>query len=256
MDFNGDWTYKFKGERTAAGYEVYDLSLDGEGTVEMDIPGVGTAVMDFTVDGYRYLRTSDLATVEESMNLEMSTSIAGIELSIQMDFEASYDPPLNDLGFPLDMGKAWNITTTYASSSTFVMTMGDDTNSETSSDTTSESYGFECEYMESITVPAGTFESYKVKQSEDDGDTIYTYISEESGLFVKSEMYNEDDELEMVMKLKSYSFGEGQGAFDIMDYWWFLIIIIIVVVTLAAVAAVRSRRRKEEYPPPPPEYEM
>jgi hypothetical protein len=251
MEFNGDWTYKVKGEKTVAGYEVYDLSLDGDGTVEMEIPSVGTAVMDFTVDGYRYLRISDLATVKESMNLEMSTSIAGIELSIEMFLEGSYSPPLNDFGFPLDVGKEWNFTLTYGSSSTFVMTMGDDTNSETESDTSTESYSFKCESKESITVSAGTFESYKVKQIEDDDDYIYTYISEKTGLFVKSEMYDDEGDLQMVMELKSYS--KGQDAFAIMDYWWLLILIIIVVVALVAVAAVRSRRSKEEIPPPPPE---
>jgi hypothetical protein len=77
MEFSGDWTYEVKGEKTVAGHEVYD----------------------------RYLRISDLASVEENMTLEMSAEILGIEMSIQMYLEVSYAPPLNDFGFPLDVDK-------------------------------------------------------------------------------------------------------------------------------------------------------
>jgi hypothetical protein len=256
MQFSGDWTYKVKEEKTVAGHEVYDFVLDGDGSVEMEIPSLGTAIMDYTVEGYRHVRISDLATVKDVMSLDMSTSIAGIELSIRMSFVMSFDPPENDFGFPLDVGKEWNSTSSVESTSTFIMTMGDDTTTETDSDTSSESTSYKCESMETISVPAGTFESYKIKESEDGEGYVYTYVSEKSGLFVKSELYDDEGDLGMVMKLKSYSFGEGQGAFAIMDYWWLLILIIVIVVALVTVAAVRSRRRKEEYPPPPPEYEM
>ncbi len=256
MEFNGDWTYEVQGDKTVAGHEVYDLSLDGEGTVTMEIPSFGTATMDFTVDGYRYLRISDLASVKENMTLDMSTSVIGVVLSFQIYFEVSYDPPLNDFGFPLDVAKEWTSTSSLTSTSTFVMTMGDNSTSETNTVTSSESSSFKCESMESISVPAGTFESYRINSSEDGDEYDLDYVSEKSGIFVRSEVYDEDGELGMVMQLKSYSYGPGQDALDIMDYWWFIILIVIVVATLAGVAAVRSRRRKEEYPPPPPEYEM
>jgi hypothetical protein len=251
MEFSGDWTYEVKGEKTVAGHEVYDLALDGEGTVSMDIPSFGTATMDFTVDGYRYLRISDLASVEENMTLEMSAEILGIEMSIQMYLEVSYAPPLNDFGFPLDVDKEWTSTSSLTSTSTFVMTMGTETTSETNTATSTESPDFKCESKASITVPAGTFESYRINSSEDLEEYEIDYISEKSGLFVKSEVYDDDGQLGMIMQLKSYSYSPGKDALDIMDYWWFIIIIVIVVATLAGVAAVRSRRKKEEYPPPP-----
>jgi hypothetical protein len=158
MEFEGDWTYEVQGDKTVAGHEVYDMSLDGGGEVTMEIPSLGTAKMDFTVDGYRYVRISDLASVKENMTLEMSTSFFSIELSIQMYLEVSYNPPLNDFGFPLDVGKVWTSTSSLTSTSTFVMTMGDNTTSETNTETGSESPNFKCESTESITVPAGTFE--------------------------------------------------------------------------------------------------
>jgi hypothetical protein len=253
MEFNGDWTFKVQGEKTVVGHEVYDLSLDGEGTVTMEIPSLGTATMDFTVDGYHYVRISDLATVAENMTLEMSTSFFGLEISIRMFFEMTYDPPLNDFGFPLDVAKEWTSASSVTTTSTFAMTMGGNTTSETNTDTSSQTSGFKCESKESTSVPAGTFESYKINQSEDDDGYVHSYVSEKTGMFVKSEIYDENGEPGGVMELKSYSYGAGQDAIVLMDYWWLILLIIIVVAILAGVASVRSRRSKEEYPPPPPE---
>ncbi len=256
MKISGDWTYEVKGEKTVSGHEVYDMSLDGEGSATMEIPSIGTATMDFTVEGYHYLRTNDLATVKENMTMEMSTSLMGIEVSIQMFLEMSYDPPMNDFGFPLDVGKEWTSTSSATTTSAFAMTMGDQSQTESETDTESETSSFKCESTESISVSAGTFESYKTNQSEDDDSYVHNYVSEESGMFVKSEVYDEDGELQVSMQLKSYSYGEGQDVLDLMDYLWLIIVIVIIVVVIAAVAGVRSRRSKREIPPPPPPEEI
>lgn len=253
MDLNGDWTFEVQGKKTISGYDVYDISLEGDGSVTMEIQGIGTATMDFTMDGYNYMRTSDLASVKENISIHMSTSILGIELSIDMYTERLYSPPMNEFGYPLDVGDEWTSASSVTTTSAFVTTTGGNTTSETMTDTESESLSFKCESEESVSVPAGNFQSLKVNQSEDGGGYSYYYISDEVGFYTKSEVYEEDGELEMAMQLKSYSYGAGQDAFSIMDYWWLMILIIIVVVTLAAVASLRSRRSKEEYPPPPPE---
>ncbi len=256
MGFSGEWTFKVRGEKTVSGHKVYDISVEGDGSVSIEIPGFGVATLDYTLEGFEYLRTSDLATVQDNITFHMTTSVMGIEMTIDMYLDMSYSPPMSELKFPLDLNNEWTSSSSVTSKVAQVITTNGNTTSETHSDTDTRSLDFKVDLEETTSVPAGQYQSYRINQTGDDGAYSHYYISDKVGFFTKSVSYDDDGDVESLMQLKSYSYSPGKDA-GLMEYLWLVILIVIVLVVIVAAAGVRSRGAKKKMPPtgeiPPPE---
>lgn len=256
---SGDWTYEVQGEIQNSGHQVYDVSLTGEGSATFDTIGI----MTYTLNGFTYLRVSDLATVKESMILEFDTSVLGIGAYMSIFVNMTYAPPLNDFDFPIKEGDTWSSTTSITISMDMVSSLFP---SSSSSMTISMTTEFEVESKETVDVPAGKFATYVIKATEADGNTTYTYMSTKSGYMVKSRLYNSTGASMGTMNLKSYSFtapgGDGDPLSDILDLWLFILLIIVILVVILAILAKRRGKEdtepiiespSEQEPPPPSE---
>ncbi len=245
---SGDWTYEVQGETQYSGYQVYDVSLSGEGTAIFE----GTiGAFDYALDGFIYMRVSDLATVKESMMIDFDTSVFVTETYFSAFMNITYDPPLNGFDFPIKEGDTWSTTTSTTFSVEIVTNLLMPFNS--TSEMVSLTTNFEVESKETVEVAAGKFSTYVIKATEADGNTTYTYMSTKSGYLVKSRFYNSTGASMSSMNLKSYSYtapgGGGDLFSDIMDYLWLLIVVIIVIIAFVVIVAAISKRRREQEPP-------
>ncbi len=256
---SGDWTYEVQGEIQDSGHQVYDISLTGEGSATFDTIGI----MTYTLNGFIYLRVSDLATVKESMILDFDTSILGIGAFMSIFVNMTYAPPLNDFDFPIKEGDTWSTTTSVTISMDMVSSLFPSSSSSITISVTAE---YEVESKETVDVPAGNFATYVIKATEADGNTTYTYMSTKSGYMVKSRLYNSTGVSMGTMSLKSYSFtapgGDGDLFSDILDLWLFFVLIIVILVIIGVIIILRQRRGNaesevespsEQEPPPPSE---
>ncbi|MCK5292491.1 MAG: hypothetical protein KAR39_10810 [Thermoplasmata archaeon] len=256
----GEWEYEVRGETQDSGYQVYDVSISGEGNATFgDIFGV----LGYTLDGFIYMRVSDLATVKESMmvDFDIPDFISGNYFFAFMNI--TYNPPLNGYDFPIKEGDTWSATT----STTFgVEIVTDLMPVNSTSATVSVTTDFEVESKETVEVAAGKFATYVIKATEADGNTTYTYMSTKAGYMVKSRLYNSTGVSMGSMNLKSYSYtapgGDGDLLSDILDLWPFIVLIIVILAIIGVIIRIRQRRGNtesevespsEQEPPPPSE---
>jgi hypothetical protein len=239
---SGDWTYEVQGETQYSGHQVYDVSLSGDGSAAFGgtIGGFG-----YTLDGFIYMRVSDLATVKESMIVDVNVSAVPFGTYFSAFMNITYNPPLNGFDFPIKEGDTWSATT----STTFSIDIVTDMMPVNStSATVSVTTNYEVESKETVEVAAGKFSCYVIEATEVDGNTTYTYMSTKAGYMVKSRLYNSAGASMGTMNLKSYSYtapgGNGDPYSDIMDFWLYILLIIVILVVILAILAKRRGREK------------
>lgn len=198
-------------------YECYLLDVD----VEMDMQGM-TVAMTMKM----WARVSDIASVRTR------TTVLGETTTI------SYDPPV-PYEWPLEVGAEWSGTTTMITESS---QLG---NSEETVD-----YTAEVERKRSITVPAGTFETYEIKVAMTGIGDSRNFYAPGVGNDIRtqsSQLLGTDAPIDLVdFKFGSTTPGGPEGALDLI--WPILIIVVIVVVVAVAILAWRMRRKPAAWP--------
>jgi hypothetical protein len=246
----GEWTFTVEGEESISGHNVYNLSLEGSGPATLS--GIGTG--DYVTEGSTFLRKSDLAALKEDVKVNVSVTFGTIDVFVDFYMNISYDPPQDQFDFPIKTDDTWSSTSTVTSSLTIVSSMLPTNSTETTVILTTE---FECESKEMVSVPAGDFQSYKIKMTEEDGNYTYTYMSTRTGYMTKMQMFESTGASLGNINLKSYSYtppvtGNGDDPFKaIMDYLWLIVLIIVIVVIVVIVLIAMSKRSKKEQTPPP-----
>ena len=248
---SGDWTFEVEEEVIVSGHEAYDVSLEGTGPASMSGLGPGSYVME----GFTSIRKSDLATIEERMMIDISTTVVSEVIHITAYMNASYNPPLNAFDFPVKEGDIWTSTSTTTMELVILSDNPLVPATETSGTQTLTS-SFACESKETVEVLAGKFASYKIKMTDPSGSTTYDYVSTKAGYIVKTQMYNSTGASVGNLNLKSYTYtapGAGNGddlVSSIVEYLWLLILVIVIVVILVVVGVIMSKRSKGQEPSP------
>jgi len=195
-------------------------------TVSLAVSSGGTS---FTLTSYIYLRTSDLAMVKTYQSSMGFTSVD------------TYNPPQETFQFPLSDGQTWSSTSTHN------MTSGGHTYTTTVTNDLSVSG------PTSVTVPAGTFNTFMVTETPRGGGSPgKIYYSDSIGYAAKlnGSVMGLSLTLGMDLDLKSFKYqSASMGSLLII-----LIIVIVLVIVIAAVlfAVMRSRqRRRGVYVQPP-----
>lgn len=112
---------------------------------------------------------------------------------VSMETEATYEI-ISGARWPLEVGKEVQIS----ESITFDLSMGDETQSET----TTEIKTYKVEALEEVTVPAGTFECFKISEYNETGEKITTTWHSDK---VKINVKEIDYEVDETQVLTSYS---------------------------------------------------
>lgn len=118
-------TYQVVGRETFQGQDAYRLNLSGtitggSGKVKIDPPqaGISSATLDSfsgSVSGYRYVRVSDLALLEEHQNQDLRAkahaSFLTVDVTANIDLTLTPNPSWKVHDFPLNTGDSWTTNT-------------------------------------------------------------------------------------------------------------------------------------------------
>ncbi len=194
--FQGDqWTYtidplsftspnaSFSGrvqnlQQTVVGFsgDAYEISISGEISGDLTVSGMqGTLTGEIT--GTSYQRISDLA--QESTILHSEGSIVYIiPFPYEADLVMNSTPALEAFDFPVNVGELWEISC-LSTTTGFFSIAGVYQQSLNGSQWVDETV--QCDTQEPVSVPAGTFDCYRITRSSAD-----VWYSEDVGNIVKS----------------------------------------------------------------------
>jgi len=112
--------------------------------------------------GKMWLRTSDLAKLQEEMKIEDTESGFGEDYEYSSHEKTVYDPPVDQFDFPMKVAEKWESTYTA------VTEMKDTYDGETYEDSYEydATVNYECLRYENVTVPAGVFEVFVIYEYE------------------------------------------------------------------------------------------
>ncbi len=151
-------TYEVIGEEVTGGKDCYVIEME----MTVGVPGVPLEIDFLYID----TRKVDKATMEILWSLASGES-SGISTTAESTYSYEYSNQYLAHGYPYEVGKAWEVTRT----ENFNMTIME---YDRESITNVEAYGYEVEGIEEITVPAGTFECFKIVKYDDSGTPLET----------------------------------------------------------------------------------
>jgi len=199
-----------------------------------------------TIPGESWFRTSDLAPVKTVETISFGT--------ITETITVTYNPPLT-MQWPLTARAQWSV-------SSVVTTVLEITGQPPQTQISSLAATLRVDADESRTVPAGTFTTTPVMQTDSATGTYQrSYWSRDAGNSADQRTYAANNTEMGSMKLKSYRYtAPGTGGGGILGLPPFLWAVILLVVLVAVIGAVMIRRRRPVaptvFPPgtwPPPQ---
>lgn len=199
-------------------------------TVTIAVSSGGTS---FTLTSYIYLRTSNLAMVKTYQSFMGFTTVD------------TYDPPQETFQFPLSNGQTWSSTSTRNT------TLGG------GHGTTTVTNDFSVSGPTSVTVPAGTFNTFTVTETPRGGGSPgRIYYSDSIGYAAKlnGSVMGLSMTLGMDLDLKSFNYQNASMGSLLIILMIVIVLVVIIVAVLFAVMRSRQRRRGVYVPPPSSAY--
>jgi hypothetical protein len=176
---------------------MYEIEITG------DISG-DLAMSEFSgycngvITGTSYVRVSDLAEGPTDLHSEGTITVLYIPLPYELDLTTSSSPLLELYDFPLHVGEQWQILCMSTTSGAFTIT-GLYEQSLNGSQLIDETV--QCTAMEQMTVPAGSYECYKIVRSE-----TMAWYSTDVGNLVKSVVDQSDENMTLQVTITLQSF--------------------------------------------------
>jgi len=246
LQLSGTYTQTFDGEstQTVAGYtySTYEIGYHGSLTITGTMLGYtvsGTA----TVSGVDSVDQNSLNVVVGDYEISMEYSVVIGSTPVTMEYSehniSKISPPggVGEEPEHPDEGTSW--TKTYTVHSETTINDDGDISTESSSFTARETYTYMG--VQTITVPAGTFECEVIQT--DDGESISTgWYCDDTGTYVKS-AYETGSSQTATRLLKSYSYTPPSSG-GLSSAMMLMIAGIAVVVVVAVVVAWVLLRRK------------
>ncbi len=201
-------------------YEVYIVETILELTIE-------EMIITHTINNY--ILRSDLSTVKTELTetFEDGSSLTAV---------TTYTPPRKDYDFPLAVGKEW--TSNFAES-TYV--------EDTGYYNFTKLINYTVVGQESVTVGAGTFDSYKIEIDDGLGNVIYSWYSPEVNNVVNTT--GRPEEMGLPMKLTRYQYNDeddGETNPSLVPYLLLLLLIPIIVILFVGLFILRKGRKKKK----------
>jgi hypothetical protein len=259
-DLNMDGTFRLEvtgWENVADGGKVYEttvFTMTGSGTFS----GSGSG---FTMDGTwnstgRSCRQiSNDEPIEDVTEITMEGTITSwgstFDYTSTVYNETTYDLIIDEKASTLsqgDLGRSESIVT-YEQNAHFEA--AGNTNDDSENGTFHHEKTYNCTRMETVTVIAGTFETYVVRVSYTDGSYLLDWQSEKTGAPVKEEKYNSEGELVASTELTAYRFGRKAtepednrilGTSNNLLGLCMIVIIITIIIILTLAFTLRGKK--------------
>ncbi len=189
-------------------FEVYQVGITGNISGEMTWE-ILSGDLEGEIQGVSYIRIIDLAEVKTELVSTGTVYFLFIDWEYEMTNTNLFFPPLELYDFPLKIYDLWEISCNSLSSGSFIV---EDLIQEEFSESGWLDQTMQCTGKESVSVPAGDFESYKITYSS---DTIW--YSPEVGNIVKSEVDHSGSNNSFNMDLSLESFSRGTQPINISE---------------------------------------
>ena len=179
-------------------FEVYEINITGDISGELTWEMI-SGDLEGDVQGFSYVRVSDLAEVTTEIASVGTIEIIFITQDYELTNTNSFFPPLELYDFPLKLDDQWGISSNISTSGSFIIEGLID---EEYSESGMFDVAVQCADYEVVSVPAGDFESFKITYSSDN-----FWYSSEVGNLVKSvvEQNTRDYTFNMDLSLESFS---------------------------------------------------
>lgn len=198
-----NYAYVYPGYNGSLGFKVVDIKdvishgqsyksyvMDAKWKWYLDMSG-----MNVTYTGAEtvYRSVSDYALLRYSIHIELNSTQGWPFGNETQDCSYGYPPPLKETDFPIKVSKKWSASSTIDAVCTGVQ---NGTSYGPMWSNFTESYNYTAESSAKITVPAGTFDTIAINQSQSidyANFTFYmnTYFSPEVGEMVEITAYND-----------------------------------------------------------------
>ena len=222
--------------------ETYDVhiaraagGIEDVGEIDTDLSLVeGSDMMELTVY-YSKDDTAQKTIMDFAFELRDETDGTVVEYALQsISTEKLTSGAYPDL---IDVGTTWSLTVEETVNQTTTISGGFFGEGEPVHDewTTTKTINFECLSIKSVTVSAGTFETYEIKKTVvgEQGNYSMEYISPEVKREVKSVDYDNDDQILSIMELISYNVADkDEGNGDTPGFEFVLLVAAIISITL------------------------
>lgn len=258
VDVGGEVTVTFEGYDTVTvngtQFDVCFLAMTGHFSGSVSVLGTPMTVSGAMI-GTSYETRDAYGTVIEDMTTYINVTWGEDPFQIlrngKVEVTTTCSPP-RGAGFnPTDavLGDSWQETVTEVTTS-YV----DEELDEDESGTEVRTYSFAiAPSRESVTVPAGTFDTLKVTKTDDDGTRQVLWFSEDVGDAVRIEYFNETDDPYASYELSGYAH-EAEGMPIVLLAVAGAGITVAVVVIVVLLVLVKRRPGTASAPPPPQQY--
>ena len=187
----------------------------------------------FNIPGDEWFRTSDLSPVKMTFTFTFGAQTFTITVT--------YNPPIA-IQWPLTANATW-------SASSVVTTVQEITGQQPTTTTATVLENLRVQADEQKTVPAGTFTTTPVVETQGSvGAAPYTksYWSRDAGNQVEQKSYDQNDAETGGMEMRSYRHvapagGPGGGVLGLPPIIWALLLLVLVIVVIAVVVMRRRR---------------
>ncbi len=219
-------------------YDVYIAHGEGEiedvGEIDPDLSLVeGSDILELTVY-YSKDDTAQKTITDFTFELEDETDGTVFGYSTQsISTEKLISGAHPDF---VDVGDTWSLTVEETVNQTTTISGGIFGDGEPSyyNDTTTTTINFECLSEKSVTVTAGTFDTYEIEKTVvgEQGNYSLEYISPEVKREVKSVDYDNADQILSIMELISYKIADKDDGNGTPGFEFALLVAVIIGITL------------------------
>jgi hypothetical protein len=243
LSIGNRWTYKVEyldpdtGDVVANGTTTREIIGESNFTVDTTTYNCFVVMTNHTTEYQNiksmiYLLKSDLRTVKEDMEYWLKT---GEEFTLYLISNITYDPPLEELDFPLTEGKKWNVSLSKTETVTFP---GEPPDTKTTH--LARNYTVS-ETLDRVTVDAGTFDAFVVSYRTSDFIYEQYYSSIVGGSVMELKKRRSDEQLMMRMELIETNL-IGPSAPIELWVWLAIGIGIVVIAVVAIYIFIRMRK--------------
>jgi len=246
VDASGTVTYSFEGLGTISvngqAYDVNIMKVSGAVTGSVGFLGFSASA---ALGGHVYETRDGMAVVKDDAfmwtNISLGTGSFQLVTRSELEILSTYSPPLMKGFTPSHTapGDSWSETVSTTTTST--MWLNGTMQGSPSTDTEQITFSFvAASSMESVTTPAGTFDTIRITATDDSGGSSVFWWSSDVANFVKQQDFSEgSSQPDVSMTLTDYNRGASPSAILFIGIG--LVVALFAVIVLVVVLLMRRR---------------
>lgn len=250
---NGTIRMELTDEKTAVvlgqDYQVLENEISGNGSASGDMNGIPVRG-NWTMNGTEYWDVLSLKRVFTSTTISLEGGInpgfGFVNFTMSVTSRTKNKILSDEWSYPFEAGHNGTVQVERHYNQTTVISiqgLPDNTSSVNQQGTVFVQY--ECVHEEALVIPAGEFQTFTLKISEEDNSYEMNYYSPKAGAGVRVLRYDPKGEEIGDWELKSYSYAGSQKSSDNTVVIYLMTSLIIVVLAAVFITLIVKRRARK-----------